>query len=254
MWHSSYGQQTTSTTSTLPPVSTTGTTPVTNPNFRRAQWFTVGAKLAYNVSLAEEKSSDRYDIQTSLRHGGSVGIYMRLGTNVYCQPEVLYTFGIYNQSRTIDDDNLQQSMQTHTIDLPVLLGYSPLCSETFKIRLMAGPRFAFNVNVIDKYKLDQETVKQYETFLAVSTNKARLGLDCGIGFDIWRISIDLRYNLMQDVFKYQVKDFEENEWKSVNFLVSTFHIAVGYNIWGNNMPSSRKQKYDPSAYDFFKKK
>ena len=89
--------------------------------------------------------------------------------------------------------------------------------------------------------------------LTASMRKNRLGLDCGIGLDIWRITVDFRYILMQDIYKYQYQNTETSEWKNVNFLVSTFNISIGYTIWGNNMPSSKKQKYNPDAYDFFNK-
>jgi len=218
--------------------------------YERAQWFTIGAKIGYNITLEHDKVKDLYSLHTGMRHGGSTGIYMRLGTNVFCQPEVLYTFAIYDEKRNFSGDTLSRDMQTHTIDVPVLLGYSPICSETFKFRILLGPRFAFNVNKSDKYN----NVPTTQEGIAVSMNKGRLGLDCGIGFDFWRISLDLRYILMEDIFKCQYLDSESGAWKKAQFWVSTFNVSLGYNIWGNNMPSKKKQKYDPTAYDFFKKK
>lgn len=222
----------------------------TTQRYRKSQWFTIGAKLGYNISLAQDKIDldYQYSLHTGLRHGGSAGIYMRLGTNVYCQPEVLYSFTMYDASRIMGRDTLLRKIQGHTIDFPVLLGYSPVCSRTFKFRIMAGPHFAFNVNTDEKYDAIQPS-----NHMTSSIRKTRLGLDCGIGFDFWRITLDLRYILLQDLYKYQYKVIETNEWKQVNFPVSTFHIAIGYNIWGNNIPSSKKQKYDPNAYDFFKR-
>lgn len=219
-------------------------------NYHKSQWFAIGAKIGYNISLMHDKITDLYTIHTGLRHGGSTGIYMRLGTNVYCQPEVLYTFAIYDEKRDISGDTLPRAMQTHTIDVPVLLGYSAICTETFKLRIMIGPRFAFNVNTSDKYKAVLPVQKDKIT---CSMNKGRLGLDCGIGFDFWKVTLDLRYSMMEDIFKYQYLDTETNAWKKVNFLISTFNISLGYNIWGNNMPNRHKEKYDPTAYDFFRK-
>lgn len=219
--------------------------------YRKSQWFAIGAKLGYNVSLTQDKNNldYQYSFHTGLRHGGSVGIYMRLGTNVYCQPEVQYSLLMYDASRIIEKDTLLRKIQGHTIDLPVLLGYSPVCSETFKFRIMIGPRFAFNVNTNKNY----DAISPGTDRISASIRKTRLGLDCGIGFDFWRITLDLRYVLMQDLYKYQYQSNETTEWKQVNFPVSTFHIAIGYNIWGNNMPSPKRQKYDPSAYDFFRR-
>jgi len=214
-----------------------------------AKWFTIGAKVGYNVALPHDKISDIYSLHTGLRQGGSAGIYMRLGTNVFCQPEVVYSFALYDASRDIAGVKLEQKLQNHTIDVPLLLGYSPLCSETFKFRILLGPRFAFDVHQ-DKA---QDAVPTGVDYMTASTSTIRVGVDCGIGFDFWRISLDIRYLLMSDVYKYQYLDVEKSEWKKVNFPISTFHIAIGYNIWGNNMPSKAKQKYDPSVYDFFSK-
>jgi len=213
--------------------------PAQKPKYEKTQWFTIGAKLGYNLSLAQDKIEERYTLHSSLRHGGTTGIYMRLGTNVYCQPEVLYTFSIYDEKRDFSGDTLSRDLQNHTIDLPVLLGYSPVCNENFKLRIMAGPRFAFNVNKREKYN----AIQPNRDDITASMSKARLGLDCGIGFDFWRVTLDIRYILMQDIYKYQCLDKEDNEWKRINFLISTFSFTIGYNIWGDNKPSPKRQKF-----------
>lgn len=228
------------------------TTARTSMRSDKAQWFTIGAKIGYNVSPTHDKIKDLYSLHTGLRQGGSMGLYMRLGTNFFCQPELLYSFSIYESKRIICGDTLSRKLQSHTIDLPVLFGYSPICSETFKLRVLIGPRFSFNVNKNKKYDAVPVPTAD-ESIIKASMSKTRLGLDCGIGFDFWRITLDLRYVLIQDVHRYQYNT-ESDGWKKVTFPVSTFHIALGYNLWGNNMPSSKKQKYDPDAYDFFNKK
>ena len=214
-----------------------------------AKWFTIGAKASYNITPTHDKIYESSSFHSGMRQGGSVGMYMRLGTNFFCQPEVLYSFALYNATRDIAGNKLEQDLQNHTIDVPVLFGYSPICSETFKFRLLLGPRFAFDVHQDSM----QNAVPTDVDNITASMSKMRVGIDCGIGFDFWKISLDLRYVLISDVYKHQYLNFETNEWKKVVFPISTFNIAIGYNIWGNNMPSKAKQKYDPSVYDFFKK-
>lgn len=217
----------------------------------QTKWFSIGAKAGYNIALSQDKiSEDLYAIHTGLRHGGSMGFYMRIGTNIFCQPEVTYSFSLYDANRNIAGNKLKQSLQTHTIDLPVLLGYSAICSETFKLKILLGPRFAFDVHKDPKF----DAVPTENYYITASMSQTRLGVDLGIGFDLWRISLDLRYVLMQDIYKYQYLDETTSEWKKVLFPISMFHIAIGYNIWGNNIPNKNKLKYDPNAYDFFRYK
>ncbi len=100
----------------------------------------------------------------------------------------------------------------------------------FKMRAMIGPKFSFNIGstIADSFS-DIETLTQ-------TLRGTRLGLDCGIGFDIWRITLDVRYNLIQDIYKYQ--NFEGTTLN--NKPLHSIQASIGYRIAGDNKKSYRR--------------
>ncbi len=190
-----------------------------------SQWCSLGVKGGYSSILKQTQSYNEFFSTTNnLQNGGHIGIYMRLGHTWYIQPEALYNY--YNYKSTINNTNTQYNI--HTIDVPVLLGVHLVNTKMFKMRLMAGPKFNFNIG-----KLDNITA---ETFTQELRN-TRLALDCGIGFDIWRITIDFRYNLMQDIFKIQNSESITLNKKPQHSIQS----SIGFRLIGNNKKNKHKR-------------
>lgn len=190
-----------------------------------SQWCSLGVKGGYSSILKQTQSyNEFFGTTNNLQNGGHIGIYMRLGHTWYIQPEALYNY--YNYKSTINNTNTQYNI--HTIDVPVLLGVHLVNTKMFKMRLMAGPKFNFNIG-----KLDNITA---ETFTQELRN-TRLALDCGIGFDIWRITIDFRYNLMQDIFKIQNSESITLNKKPQHSIQS----SIGFRLIGNNKKNKHKR-------------
>jgi hypothetical protein len=192
-----------------------------------AQWFSFGVKGGYSTILEQNQSyKEIFDVSNNLQNGFHLGLYMRMGRTLYIQPEALFNY--YNCSSTInyEDKNIfeNKKYQINTLDVPVLLGGHLVNTNMFKMRVMAGPKFSFNIG-----STLAETFGDVES-LTQALRDTRLGLDCGVGFDIWRITLDVRYNLVQDIYKYQNPEGTTLNNKPQH----TVQASIGYRIAGNN--------------------
>ena len=182
-----------------------------------AQWFSLGVKGGSNSFISLNYENCAYsDVSTNWLNGAHVGVYMRLGRTWYVQPEALYN---YNKHGFYYND-VNQRYNIHTVDVPILLGVHLVNVRLFKMRFMVGPKFCLHIGIL----VDEV----FEGML--KTRDTRLALDCGLGFDIWRITLDFRYNLMPNIFKMQDVDGDP-----VNTGVSQYiQASVGFRLLGDN--------------------
>ena len=194
----------------------------------QAQWFSIGAKAGYSSTFKSENIQETFNVTKNLQNGFHVGAFARLGRSVFVQPEVLYNFLSYDSDIKIAGTTIAQTKKykVGTIDVPVLLGGSLVNTKMFKLRLMAGPKFSFNAG-------STKGIDSFDAFTQTVRN-ARLGLDAGMGFDIWKITLDLRYNLIQNLYKIEL----ENGITANDNLLHSIQASVGFRF-GNNL---KKQK------------
>ena len=188
-----------------------------------AQWCSLGVKVGYSSILEQNQSyKEVFDISNNLQNGGHLGVYMRLGRTWFVQPEALYNY--YNYQLTIN--SVENKHNIHTIEVPVLLGVHLVNTQMFKIRLMAGPKFNFNIGNLDDLTFD--------TFFQ-EVRDTRLALDCGLGLDIWRITLDVRYNIIQDIFKIKNTEGDVLNKKPSQIV----QASIGFRLVGNNKKKKR---------------
>lgn len=188
-----------------------------------AQWCSLGIKAGYSSILEQNQSyKETFNISNNLQNGGHLGIYMRLGRTWFVQPEAFYNY--FNYQHNINDIPNQHNL--HIVEVPVLLGVHLVNTKMFKIRLMAGPKFNFNIGELNEITFETFTQEIRDT---------RLALDCGIGLDIWRITLDARYNIIQDIFKIRNTDGEVLNKKPSQII----QASMGFRLIGNN----NKNKY-----------
>ena len=190
-----------------------------------AQWFSLGVKTGYSTTLAkDQKSTDVFKVSSNLQNGFNLGVYARMGRRFYAQPEIIYNYYSYNSQISVGGVDIADTKKykISTFDIPVLAGFSIINNKSFKLRLMAGPKFSFNAG--------STKVSDWNSF-SETVRAARVGLDCGVGIDVWRITLDFRYNLMPDIYKY--KDLNGETMK--NSPLNAFQISAGFRIFGNNI-------------------
>ncbi len=126
--------------------------------------------------------SDSFDSKM----GVSFGIYTRFGSNLFVQPELLYStrsgqFGVIRNGQTET-----ATITTTSFDVPLLLGI-----KGGPIRIVAGPVASFRIN--DNQSLGN-ALKQYtQGSLNDAWSQAYYGYQVGGGLDIGSLGLDVRY-------------------------------------------------------------
>ena len=184
--------------------------------------FAFGIAGNYITSLGFDKNwnfdSERLSFKNEMSHGFSAGIFLRAGKRLFVQPELMYNFAFSKattRQETIGKDNARK-IQQHTLTLPVLLGGKLVCTNFFNLRLMAGPRFRFDVGSKNEVTDNIKGIPR----------KWQLGLEAGLGFDLGCVTIDGRYNLMQDVFAYKLSDIHDLKFSPIN----SFSVGIGVKL------------------------
>ena len=198
--------------------------------------FSFGVKAGYNMTLKRVQpispsENPTFEIQHGFQNGFNVGIYGRIGRRFYLQPEVQYHYFAYNSQVPDASANAERKKYVvSTVDVPILVGYTLVDADMFKLRVMAGPRFSFNAGSTKPNSWSEFTE---------STRDTRIGLDCGLGFDVWRFNLDVRYNLFSDMYKLQTAEGIMQKGKVLN----QFEISLGFRIFGRNVAKSRMSDY-----------
>ncbi|AMS27481.1 hypothetical protein AEM51_11090 [Bacteroidetes bacterium UKL13-3] len=148
-----------------------------------AQSLGFGLKAGMNFSSLENNLSAQYSATASANGfvGGVWGRAKFLG--FFVQPEVLYTQRKGAFTSTADSTAVINKLSY--IDVPVLFGYKFAFA-----RINVGPNFQFLVNA------NQEASAKAKdpNFSIDNFNASNVGLQAGVGVDLLRLSIDLRYD------------------------------------------------------------
>jgi hypothetical protein len=173
--------------------------------------FTVGLRAGVNLSqvsgndLSLSSGGKNFSFKNSdtRAYGFVGGIFMRFGKGLFIQPEILLSqkggkFDVFEDGKangkTID-------LKLTNIDLPVLIGVK-LANV---LRINAGPVATFRLS--DSGNLG-DSIKEYQGQNASEIfSNVTLGYHAGLGFDIGKLNIDLRYEgNINDVVNVQFAD------------------------------------------------
>lgn len=191
-----------------------------------------GIKAGYNSSLNFDNissvKSGEYtlnNVQSELNNGFHAGAFMRLGIKkFYLQPELLYNMQKKDYQYTVQDAqnqnvDINNYVTFSTIDIPVLLGYKIVDFGIVNIRAFAGPKLRLNAgsqisfeNVSDG-SVDTDQLKG-------ELKNAQLGLEAGAGVDIMKLTVDFRFNAINDLY--------QANWETKPDLNSNFVISLGW--------------------------
>lgn len=171
--------------------------------------FTIGIKGGVNLSQLKTdfKSQSLGDnLQQSLdtRTGYVGGVYVRIGSKFFVQPEFLFSAkgGSLNILKGGSTTNTQTVAIEYTnLDIPVLIGF-----KVGPLRLNAGPMASF---VISDKGLN-EALKTYSSNVEESFKNASYGYQAGGGLDLGALSLDLRY-------EGSLSEVTGNKFNNINF-------------------------------------
>ena len=179
--------------------------------FAQQKLFTVGLRAGVNLSqvagnnLSLSSGGKNFSFRNNdIRAYGFVGgIFMRFGKSVFIQPEILLSqkggkFDVFEDGKA---NGRKVDFNLTNLDLPVLLGVR----IGNVLRINAGPVATFRLS--DSGNLG-DSIREYQ---GQSTDeifrKVILGYQAGVGFDIGKLNIDLRYEgNVNDVVDVKFKD------------------------------------------------
>jgi len=206
-------------------------------SFANAQ-INFGIKAGYNSSLGGNDlgsitngSYNLNSVKSEYKNGFQAGAFLRLGFNkVYFQPELLYAMGkkSYNMSVTDENSNtttFDKNVTISTVDVPLLLGFKVLDLKLANIRVFAGPKLRFNAGSTLDYK--NITGGGFNTAdLQKDVKAAQLGMEAGFGVDVLMLSLDFRYQVINDMYQTKIKDLTIDK-----IPANTFVISLGWKIF-----------------------
>ena len=118
-----------------------------------------------------------------------------------------------------------KNVKVSTVDVPLLLGYKVLDLKLANVRVFAGPKLRFNSGST----LDYSNVTGggfNTTDLQKDVKAAQLGLEAGFGVDVLMLSLDFRYQVINDMYQTKIKDLTIDK-----IPANTFVISLGWKIF-----------------------
>ncbi len=155
--------------------------------YAHGQFFSIGPKAG--ISSSSVQINDDFDGVTysggDAKLGFHMGLYTRLKIPIfglYVQPEALYVSS--GGKVNIDDGVSVDVSDVHfsKFDVPVMLGIR----IAKVLRLYVGPNFSFLINATSKTDGDK-------TDISASFNSSTVGYQAGLGLDMGRLGVDLKY-------------------------------------------------------------
>ncbi len=121
-------------------------------------------------------------------NGMMLGAFARINIKKwYIQPELNYVKRKSESSESLMGSNIFPTIETKSIDIPVLLGYKIVKLPLFKLRAFAGPVASFNID--DKIKTTLGDIEGGDFNSAVWNAKF------GAGIDVWKLTLDIDYEV-----------------------------------------------------------
>lgn len=166
--------------------------------------FEVGLRAGVNLSqvVGDGNGSDQgfWDADQTRTTGFTGGVYTRFGSKVFVQPEFIIS---QKGGKTRGILGVERNFKQTYFDVPVLLGVKVADVANVKF----GPVATFLVNEDKTFFENIGLQNSDEGF-----RKAILGYQLGVGFDIRKIRLDMRYEgNVNDVFNI---DYDNDQTRS----------------------------------------
>lgn len=137
---------------------------------------------------------------------------------VYLQPEVYFNSkGGLIITKTEHGSTLisaKNMVDYKSVDVPILLGFKVIDKKYYNIRVNAGPTFSWTTS--------SDFSTSIENLSYNDIKKRQLGWQAGIGFDLWFITIDGRFESNNNILK------SSSQYSAKN---STYMLAIGLKLF-----------------------
>ena len=185
-----------------------------------------------NLGSVSSGSYNLNSVKSELSNGFQAGVFARIGFNkMYFQPEFLYNMGKKDYTMTLQDaqnHNLQfdKRVNVSTLEVPLLLGYKLLDFKLVNLRAFAGPKLRFNAGSSLDYNNLTSGGSVTQDQLIKDIKAAQLGLEAGVGIDVFMFTLDARYNLIKDMYQTKISNLNID-----NIQGNTFVISLGWKLF-----------------------
>lgn len=182
-----------------------------------------------NINSVQSGGYNLSNVKSELNNGFHLGAFGRLFFDkVYVQPELLYSlqkkeyeFNIKDAAN--NDITIDNLVSFSTVDIPLLLGYKVLDLKMASLRVFGGPKFRLNAgsqvsfkNITDDQDFDKEKLKG-------EIKDSKVGFELGAGVDVLMITIDARFNMINDIYTAG--------WQKKPDFNTNFVISLGWKIF-----------------------
>jgi len=154
----------------------------------------IGIKIGANSSSLIS-SVDEFFNESEINHYFA-GAFARISLGrMYFQPEVYFNTkgGVLSGSNSMDNiPNLSELFSYQTIDIPLLLGINIINKPIFNFRVHAGP--------VLSYVTADPLISDLNNFNIDEFKDNYIGIQAGVGFDLWFITIDARVENSFNIF------------------------------------------------------
>ena len=156
---------------------------------------------------------DNFSSRFSSDFGGDIGVYGRaMFAGFYVQPEVMF----HRTNKNIDIDDQNYEISYSRLNVPILIG-----QRFFKtVRYSIGPVGTLNLGGSS----DASDIED------ISYSSFNIGMQAGLGLDIWKLRIDAKYQIafseVTDEVSVRGESFTPSSYG--NF----FLLEVGYKLGG----------------------
>jgi len=177
--------------------------------------LTLGPKIGLTMS---KLSTNFEDVKEEAKAGFQFGAFVRMGSKLYVQPEVIFASkGGIIKSEGVD---LQTDIKLNTIQIPVLVGFHLMNMKAVNLRIMGGPAVSF----VLKEEIDVN--QAIESPITDDHIKNTIwNFQLGAGVDVLMFTLDVRYEWgLNNIFEPQdggdSYDMKNNLW----------NISLGWKI------------------------
>lgn len=148
-----------------------------------------GPKIGYNSA---KLSLDSDEITSDLKNNFQYGIFVRIGTKIYIQPELYYVTqgSIFKTPANSTLSEFNQEVKLKTIQMPLMIGFKLINLKLFNFRIFAGP----TGSLVAKTKIDNKLATDFEPIKEADLKDVIWSIQAGVGIDITKITFDIRYN------------------------------------------------------------
>lgn len=155
-----------------------------------AQFMKTGIKFGastYDMKLGDfvVTNANKFDNLTEKiddsSFGYQFGLFARFGRGLHVQPEILFNSNKLDFETTVDGNSFQTTETFNNIDIPILVGL-----KLGPLHAQAGPVGRFYLGSDEKVA---SIVEDYQD----DEDRLKVGYQAGFGIDLWRFSLDFRY-------------------------------------------------------------